>query len=225
MKKRIKIDSSLLSFIIILTGVLYFFPSLYIKSLLWDNLLDFFGFLFIFKGVLLRMFSRGHKKSYSNKGGKLVTSGPYALVRNPMYLGSFFIGVGFILMLWPICFLPLFAIMFYLRFRKQVVKEEKLLTRLFKSEYETYCKKVPRIFPSFKKMKKIKYSDYFNWEQAFSTKEKRGLFSWPLLALCLEYLQETFIFGSMNMYLTFVILVNAAIVFALGAWLLLRKRS
>lgn len=224
MKKRIKIDSSLLSFIIIMTGVLYFFPAIYPKSLFVDNFFDFFGFIFIFMGVFLRMFSRGHKKSYSNKGGKLVTSGPYAIVRNPMYLGSFFIGVGFVLMVWPIWFLPLFAWMFYLRFRKQVVKEEALLTRLFKSEYEMYCKKVPRIFPSCKRNKKIKYSEYFSWEQAFSTKEKRGLISWPLLAIFMEYLQETFLFGKMNMYLTFVIFIDAIIVFGLGAWLLLKKK-
>ncbi len=224
MKKRIKMDSSLLSFIIIMTGVLYFFPGLYPRNIFLDNVLDFLGFLFIFTGVLLRMFSRGHKKSYSNKGGKLVTSGPYALVRNPMYLGSFLIGVGFVLMLWPIWFLPLFGWMFFLRFRKQVVKEEAFLTKLFKSEYETYCKKVPRIFPSLKKNKKIKYSEYFSWEQAFSTKEKRGLIAWPLLAILLEYLQESFIFGSMNMYLTFVILVDSIIVFSLSTWLLLRKK-
>jgi protein-S-isoprenylcysteine O-methyltransferase Ste14 len=224
MKKRIKIDSSLLSAIIVLTGVLYFFPKLYIQNLWVDNLLDFFGFLFLFKGVLLRMFARGHKKSYSNKGGKLVTSGPYALVRNPMYLGSFLIGIGFVVMIWPLWFLPIFAWLFFLRFNKQVVKEEKFLTRLFKSEYETYCRKVPRIFPAWKKIKKIKHRDYFNWEQAFSTKEKRGLIAWPLLAIGLEYLQESFIFGGMDFGLTLVILIDAVIVFGLGTFILFRKK-
>jgi len=224
MKKRIKIDSSLLSFIIILTGCLYFFPYLYSKNKIFDNFLDFFGFIFIFKGVLLRMVSRGYKKSYSKKGGKLVTSGPYSLTRNPMYLGSFFIGAGFLLLVWPIWFLPLFALMFYFRFKQQVKKEETLLFKLFKSEYETYCKKVPHIFPSLKKIMKVKFSDYFNWKNAFSTKEKRGLIAWPLLAIGLETLQEYYIFKDANIYLTIIIFFEASIVFALGVWLLLKKK-
>src|SRR3990167_9267300 len=122
MKTRIKIDSAILSFFIILTGFLYQFPSLYAGSPLTDDLLDFLGVIVVLKGTFIRMAARGYKKAYSKSGAGLVTTGPYTLVRNPMYLGSFLMGAGFILMVWPWWSLPVFAGLFYLRFSRQIIQ-------------------------------------------------------------------------------------------------------
>ena len=137
MKKRVKIDSTLLSFFIIMTGFLFTFRNLYPHSPYFDDTLDFFGFMVLLTGTLLRMAARGHKKAHSAKSVKLVTTGPYTLVRNPMYLGSFLMGAGFILMVWPWWSLPVFTWIFYLRFRKQVVQEEKFLGEAFGNEYKS----------------------------------------------------------------------------------------
>jgi len=42
-------------------------------------------------GLLLRMWASG----YLRKNDQLATAGPYAHTRNPLYLGSFLIGLGF----------------------------------------------------------------------------------------------------------------------------------
>ena len=139
MKKRIKIDSALLSFIIIITGFLFAFRGLYPLNPFLDDALDFLGFIVLLSGILLRMAARGHKKAHSKKSQALVTSGPYMLVRNPMYLGSFLMGAGFILIVWPWWSLPLFAVLFYIRFKKQVVKEEEFLEELTGRRYKAYC--------------------------------------------------------------------------------------
>ena len=107
MKSRIKIDSAILSFIIILTGLLYWFPYLYPVGPGADNILDFIGLLVVLKGTFLRMAARGYKKSNSKQGKGLVMGGPYQFVRNPMYLGSFMMGAGFILIVWPWWSLPI----------------------------------------------------------------------------------------------------------------------
>ena len=166
MKKRIKIDTTILAFIITLTAVLYYFPGLYIRSETVDTIFDFFGFLLILKGVLLRMSARGHKKAFSSKSASLVTTGPYQLVRNPMYLGTCLIGAGYVLMIWPWWVLPIFIWLFYVRFNKQVVIEEEYLLKSFGSEYERYCRKVPRIFPDITQVSKIKLRKYFSKEEA-----------------------------------------------------------
>jgi len=146
MKKRIKIDSSILSFVIILTGILYQFRNLYTEDLLIDDALDFVGLFMILSGTFLRMMARGFKKEHSQQGHGLVMDGPYALTRNPMYLGSFLMGVGFTLIVWPWWSVGLFAILFYIRFNKQMIKEEQYLTKTFKENYESYAKKIQRIF-------------------------------------------------------------------------------
>ena len=55
MKKRIKIDSSILSAMIILTGVSFLFKDLHVKSWFIDNLFDFIGVIVILKGISLNM--------------------------------------------------------------------------------------------------------------------------------------------------------------------------
>ncbi|VAX38014.1 hypothetical protein MNBD_UNCLBAC01-720 [hydrothermal vent metagenome] len=215
MKKRIKIDSSLLSFVIILTGFLYLFPGLYGSNRFFDNVLDFIGMMGVLKGVVLRMAARGHKKANSRKGQALVTEGLYSLTRNPMYLGSFLIGAGFVFIVWPWWTLPLFAGLFYMRFNKQMVKEEAVLSEQFGKVYQDYCRKSPRIFPSISTMIKFKVSTIINMKELFSTKEKRGLIGWPLLAVVLETFQEMFLFKSTDIFQTCILFISSMAVFAL----------
>jgi protein-S-isoprenylcysteine O-methyltransferase Ste14 len=224
MKKRIKIDSTLLSFIIIMTGFLFTFRGLYPRNPFLDDALDFLGFMVLLAGILLRMSARGHKKAHSNESQKLVVTGPYAFVRNPMYLGSFLMGAGFILMMWPWWSLPIFGLLFYVRFKKEVVKEEKYLRKLAPEEYTAYCEKVPRIFPSMKQLRKAKISEVINLNEAFSTKEQRGLWGWPILAFLLESFQEQLVFEETIPSHTIMIFLMAAIVFVVGfAYLRQRK--
>lgn len=225
MKRRIKFDSAILSFLIIVTGFLYLNKKLFFITPFFDNALDFLGFLVILKGIFLRMAARGHKKAHSGQGGQLVTTGPYALVRNPMYLGSFLMGAGFILMLWPWWSLPFFALLFYLRFNRQIIEEEGRLSESFGEGFAAYCQKTPRLFPSLpclpagrQNVKEIKIRDIFNLKEAFSTTERRGLVAWPALAIGLETFQESVVFGGTDIRRTLCLFFTAALVFAISFW-------
>ncbi len=215
MKKRIQIDSAILSFAIILTGFLYQFPGLYPRNQELDHLCDFIGLWMVLKGTWVRMIARGHKKANSQKGNALVGTGIYTVTRNPMYLGSFLMGAGFVLIVWPWWSLPFFAWLFYMRFRRQVVIEESHLRSLFGQEFEDYCRKVNRVFPSFSQMRKVKIKDIVRPAEAFSTKEKFGLLGWPLLAVILETMQEKIVFGVFDIERTITIFVFAAVTFML----------
>lgn len=216
MKQRIKIDSSILSFIIILTGVSFLFKEIYLQNEFFDNILDFIGVVIILKGTFTRMIARGYKKAHSDQGKSLVIEGPYVLTRNPMYLGSFLMGVGFVLVLWPWWSLPIFALLFYLRFNRQMVTEEEHLTKTFGDEYTAYCKKVPRLFPSYAKLWKVKPKDIINLDDAMSTKEIRGLILWPLLAFGFELFQQMFVMGDIKLYETYVLFLSAICFFCIG---------
>jgi protein-S-isoprenylcysteine O-methyltransferase Ste14 len=53
------------------------------------------GIGYIIAGLLVRLWSNG----YAIKNDKLTTSGPYAFVRNPLYVGTFLIALGFVIVL------------------------------------------------------------------------------------------------------------------------------
>jgi len=224
MKKRVKTDSAILSSIIIMTGFLFTFQKFYSHNPFLDDALDFIGLIVLLMGILLRMSARGHKKAHSGNGKKLVLTGPYTFVRNPMYLGSFLMGAGFILMIWPWWSLPVFAGLFYLRFNRQIIKEEKYLSRLAGEKYGRYCKRINRLFPSMRHLSHARLRKVINLNEAFSTKEKRGLWTWPLLAVFLESFQEQIIFKETNIMQTVMIFLSAAIVFIIGFWVFYQKK-
>jgi len=77
----------------------------------------------------------------------LVTAGPYAFVRHPVYLGNFLIGLGFCVVAnWWLAF-PLYFATFAYVYRAVVAYEERQLAALFGAAYQRYCEEVPRFWP------------------------------------------------------------------------------
>lgn len=78
---------------------------------------------------------------------KLVTTGVYALVRNPIYSAFMLFCTGALLISGNVFFYPLFF--FYWIFMTILMKctEEKWLKNLYGREYEEYCSRVNRCIP------------------------------------------------------------------------------
>ena len=94
-------------------------------------------------GEMIRIWSHG----YLRKARQLATSGPYAYVRNPLYLGNFLIGFGFFLMIWHPMIGIVFTIGFFSVYWLTVKGEEQRLAFKFGSAYADYFQKVPRFLP------------------------------------------------------------------------------
>lgn len=74
----------------------------------------------------------------------LITSGPYAFSRNPMYLAWFLLYLGVSIAassLWLLASLPI--VVLYTHFF-DILREEDLLAARFGQEFRAYCRKVPR---------------------------------------------------------------------------------
>ncbi len=84
---------------------------------------------------------------------KLVTSGPFAHVRNPLYCGNIILYIGLGIMsnaLFP--YLQLIAFMYFIFQYILIVREEEMfLRKTFGDEYLHYCDVVPRFFPRLTK--------------------------------------------------------------------------
>lgn len=148
MKKRLKINGVIV-FIAVISSIL--FPTIFLRQSMGsflDEVLSVFGIAFILLGQLFRVSSRGYKSEHSQQGYALIQGGPYTLVRNPMYLGIFLIGLGIVLILfkwWAIC---IFLLVFIARYILLIFEEEKKLRAIFPKDYQAYQQKVPRIIPS-----------------------------------------------------------------------------
>ncbi|MFI5231128.1 MAG: methyltransferase family protein [Gemmatimonadales bacterium] len=78
---------------------------------------------------------------------RLVTHGPFAWTRNPLYFGNFFIWTGFSLIAGLQWFIPIAACVFALEYTPIVRYEEAVLETTFGDRYTRYKKRTPRWLP------------------------------------------------------------------------------
>lgn len=84
-----------------------------------------------------------------DKNSTLTIRGPYAMVRNPMYLGRFFIPLGFLMLLGQWWLLLGYAVFYWAYMDARVQREEAHLRPIFGAPYEEYCAGVRRFVPGW----------------------------------------------------------------------------
>lgn len=102
------------------------------------------GALVIIPGLLIRALASGHVR----KNEALATSGPYAYTRNPLYLGSLLMGLGFCVAArswWVGVALVVMFVAIYL----PVIRDEENFLRAKFPEFAQYASRVPRMLPRF----------------------------------------------------------------------------
>jgi protein-S-isoprenylcysteine O-methyltransferase Ste14 len=96
--------------------------------------------------VLPGLWLRGYAAGYVKKNSELTITGPYAHVRNPLYLGSILIAAGFAVALISLPFAIALLVFFLLIYVPVIASEEAFLRDTF-LEFEWYCARVPRLIP------------------------------------------------------------------------------
>jgi len=85
--------------------------------------------------------------SQLHKDRTLADSGPYAHVRNPMYIGRFFVLLGFLLLLHNLYVVGAYVVLYAVYAQNRVAREEARLTEVFGKSYAAYCSEVRRWLP------------------------------------------------------------------------------
>ncbi|MBS1133817.1 MAG: hypothetical protein H6R02_958 [Burkholderiaceae bacterium] len=82
-----------------------------------------------------------------DKNSDLAIRGPYAMVRNPMYLGRYFILLGFLILLGVWWILVVYTAVYWFYMDTRVEREEAHLRPIFGPRYDEYCARVRRFIP------------------------------------------------------------------------------
>ncbi len=153
-------DTLPLPFIILAVFILIFtkptFNTLNVRLSLFVT-----GGIIILIGESIRIwavgYSGGTTRSKKLIADRLVTEGPYSIVRNPLYVANFLIAFGFSLMANAAIVIPIVIIYFAIEYYPIVRREEYFLLEKFGDTYSLYLRDVPRFFPKKFKTKKAVY--------------------------------------------------------------------
>ncbi len=127
------------------------------------------GISIILIGFLIRLWSTKYigrrNPSMKKKGKELINTGPYAIVRNPLYIGNIIIATGLSVLSKLIWFTPFVMLYFFVLYHVVVLYEEKKLSERWEDGYLTYFNEVPRWMPRLRNLHCSK-ADGFKWIQA-----------------------------------------------------------
>lgn len=112
------------------------------------EVVEFIGYFLVMFCAFGRVYCSAYLGGYKNN--TVVNTGPFSIVRNPLYLFSLIgvLGISFITSnLYVMLFAPTAIYLIYLSLIK---REEEYLLATFGDEYKKYIQKTPRFFPNIK---------------------------------------------------------------------------
>jgi protein-S-isoprenylcysteine O-methyltransferase Ste14 len=109
------------------------------------------GPLLVLCGSALRLWAVRHigrsARTRGAKAKKLVTTGPYVVMRNPLYFGNMVIGFGACILSELMWMIPVFLVLFGFQYACIIAWEQSLLRKKFGPAYDEYISRVPAFFP------------------------------------------------------------------------------
>jgi protein-S-isoprenylcysteine O-methyltransferase Ste14 len=122
------------------------------------------GIALVVPGLMIRALASGQLR----KNEQLATGGPYAYTRNPLYLGSLILAIGFAVASrswWIVAGIALLFLAVYL----PVIRAEETFLRERFPQFEDYARHVPRFFPRL--FPSAKNSGAFSWDLYWKHRE------------------------------------------------------
>jgi protein-S-isoprenylcysteine O-methyltransferase Ste14 len=156
------------------------------------------GLLLLGLGEALRLWANGfvgHVKvnqagqgSTAAKIGRLITAGPYAFVRHPLYLGTLLLGAGFCVMVQSLWVSVAALAGFLMTYHHKMAQEEALLLQEYAAEYARYREAVPRLWPGWRRYPHG--VGRWSWRGVFVSKEWKTVIWVACLAILAYFWEE-----------------------------------
>lgn len=175
-------------------GYFYIPPLLVMTFCFWNEYENDFitwsvGPSIMILGLVIRIWATKHigkrirRKYKEGRRRLLILTGPYRLVRNPLYIGNIVAMIGLCLLSELVWFMPIAFTYFFLLYSLVVRYEEYKLSVLFGREYSVYRRTVPRWIPRFSMIAESKRGD-FAWTSSLRG-ELPGVASTSVMVLIL----------------------------------------
>ena len=103
------------------------------------------------------------RNTKAQKAKSLNVSGIYSTVRHPLYIGNYFIWIGYILYFYNFELVIIISLLYILYYERIIFAEEKYLIDKFGKDYDKWSKSTPAIIPNF--------TNYIKPETKFSFKK------------------------------------------------------
>ena len=134
------------------------------------------------RAYCFRVWASGHLE----KNVRLATTGPYAYSRNPLYLGTLLIGVGFAIAGETLLLGAAFLIVMLFIYWPVMRQEEAALISRFGGNYRAYASAVPLFWPRVRPSRTV--GERFAWSRYLMNREYQAALGYTgaVLFLCLK---------------------------------------
>ena len=120
-------------------------------------------------------------RTRSDRLGPLIAAGPFAYVRNPLYVANMLLWAGFAIAARLLWLAPIIVVVLALEYHAIVLWEERLLAERIGEPYANYVAGVPRWMPSFGARRPAAPPMTFSWRETLFS--ERG----TLIAIALGF--------------------------------------
>ena len=142
LKRRIR-DTRVMAFAVI--GLLFVSEPAWGEQTLVHEPIEYLGYGLVVACVIGRIWCSTFIGGYKNE--RVIDTGPFSIVRNPLYVFSFLGVVGIGLMTVRLSIIAILVAAFASYYRQVVWREEAYLREKFGAAYEAYSRRVPRWLP------------------------------------------------------------------------------
>ena len=132
-------------------------------------------------GIAVRLWASGHV----NKNRELATSGPYAYVRHPLYVGNHLIAIGFCLASGLWWSLPAWIALAMFYYPQTIAHEDRNLARRFPEDWKAWSKGTRALIP---RLRPYRSGQVAEWSFRRSLRQNGEVIIAALLLLCLYLL-------------------------------------
>ncbi|MFH1692482.1 MAG: isoprenylcysteine carboxylmethyltransferase family protein [Candidatus Omnitrophota bacterium] len=181
----------------------------------------FAGSFLMLLGLVVRFWASG----YISKSRSLAVCGPYAYMRNPLYLGNFILGFGIIVIANNFWLSMYYFIAFTILYIGTIKEEQDGLVKKFGAPYETYMAKVPMFFPSLRPWRHAERKS-FSLQQSFKNGEFIRIYGF-LLLIVFFYLWKILFVDKEGLLPGHIVAVVVFVVFLFLLWfnIYIRRKS